>query len=65
MRQSYIAAGSTRDPLFFYSLAALLYLVLTTLSLKLFNKMEKKYKGLLMDFELMLNSLPKLLSATL
>jgi len=44
MRQSYIAAGSTRDPLFFYSLAALLYLVLTTLSLKLFNKMEKKYK---------------------
>ena len=44
MRQSYIAAGSTRDPLFFYSLAALLYLVLTTFSLKLFNKMEKKYK---------------------
>ena len=29
MRQSYIAAGSTRDPLFFYSFAALLYLVLT------------------------------------
>ncbi|OCW83664.1 ABC transporter permease, partial [Pelagibacteraceae bacterium GOM-A4] len=26
MRQSYIAAGSTRDPLFFYSFAALLYL---------------------------------------
>ena len=44
MRQSYIAAGSTRDPLFFYSLAAVLYLVLTILSLKLFNKMEKKYK---------------------
>ena len=29
MRQSYIAAGSTRDPLFFYSFAALLYLILT------------------------------------
>jgi len=44
MRQSYISAGSTRDPLFFYSLAAVLYLVLTIISLKLFNKMEKKYK---------------------
>ena len=29
MRQSYIAAGSTRDPLFFYSFAAVLYLLLT------------------------------------
>ena len=28
MRQSYIAAGSTRDPLFFYSFAAILYLLL-------------------------------------
>ena len=27
MRQSYIAAGSTRDPLFFYSFAAVLYLL--------------------------------------
>ena len=44
MRQSYIAAGSTRDPLFFYSLAAVLYLVLTIVSLKFFNKIEKKYK---------------------
>ena len=43
MRQSYIAAGSTRDPLFFYSFAAVLYLFLTFLSLKLFNKLEKKY----------------------
>ena len=43
MRQSYIAAGSTRDPLFFYSFAAVLYLLLTFLSLKLFNKLEKKY----------------------
>jgi len=43
MRQSYIAAGSTRDPLFFYSFAAILYLLLTFLSLKLFNKLEKNY----------------------
>ena len=43
MRQSYIAAGSTRDPLFFYSFAAILYLFLTFLSLKLFNKLEKHY----------------------
>ena len=33
MRQSYIAAGSTRDPLFFYSFAALLYLILTFISI--------------------------------
>ena len=37
MRQSYIAAGSTRDPLFFYSFAAVLYLLLTFLSMKLIN----------------------------
>jgi len=43
MRQSYIAAGSTRDPLFFYSFAAILYLFLTFLSLKLFNNLEKHY----------------------
>ena len=43
MRQSYIAAGSTRDPLFFYSFAALLYLMLTYLSLKFINKLEKNY----------------------
>jgi len=43
MRQSYVAAGSTRDPLFFYSFAAILYLFLTFLSLKLFNKLEKNY----------------------
>ena len=43
MRQSYIAAGSTRDPLFFYSFAAVLYLFLTFLSLQLFNKLEKNY----------------------
>jgi len=43
MRQSYIAAGSTRDPLFFYSFAAVLYLLLTFLSMKLFNRLEKNY----------------------
>ena len=43
MRQSYVAAGSTRDPLFFYSFAAILYLMLTFLSMKLINKLEIKY----------------------
>ena len=43
MRQSYIAAGSTRDPLFFYSWAAVLYLMLTYLSMKFINKLEAKY----------------------
>ena len=43
MRQSYIAAGSTRDPLFFYSFAAVLYLSLTFLSMKLINRLELKY----------------------
>ena len=38
MRQSYVAAGSTRDPLFFYSFAAVLYLFLTFLSMKLINR---------------------------
>jgi octopine/nopaline transport system permease protein len=43
MRQSYVAAGSTRDPLFFYSCAAVLYLMLTYLSMKFINKLELKY----------------------
>ena len=43
MRQSYSAAGSTRDPLFFYSFAAVLYLMLTFLSMKIINKLEAKY----------------------
>jgi octopine/nopaline transport system permease protein len=43
MRQSYVAAGSTRDPLFFYSVAAVLYLFLTFISMKLINKLELKY----------------------
>ncbi|MDC3030299.1 ABC transporter permease subunit, partial [Candidatus Pelagibacter sp.] len=42
MRQSYVAAGSTRDPLFFYSFAAVLYLILTFLSMKLINRLEVK-----------------------
>jgi octopine/nopaline transport system permease protein len=32
MRQSFIAAGSTREPFLFYTVAAVLYLALTTLS---------------------------------
>ena len=43
MRQSYIAAGSTRDPLFFYSFAAVLYLLLTYLIMKLINRLEVRY----------------------
>ena len=43
MRQSYIAAGSTRNPLFFYIFAAVIYLILTTCSLKFLNKLERKY----------------------
>ena len=43
MRQSYVAAGSTRDPLFFYSFAAVLYLLLTFLSMKLINRLEVKF----------------------
>ena len=43
MRQSYIAAGSTRDPLFFYSFAAILYLLLTFVSMKLINRLEIKF----------------------
>ena len=43
MRQSYIAAGSTRDPLLFYSFAAVLYLLLTFISMKFLNRLEKIY----------------------
>ena len=45
MRQSYIASGVTRNPLLFYCFAAFLYLILTTISLKYFNKLEKKYNN--------------------
>ena len=43
MRQSYIASGVTRNPLLFYCVAAFLYLILTTVSLRYFNKLENKY----------------------
>jgi len=43
MRQSYMAAGFTRNPLFFYLFAGFLYLILTTFSMHIFNKLEKKY----------------------
>ena len=43
MRQSYIAAGATRDPLLFYSFAAVLYLLLTFVSMKFLNRLEKNY----------------------
>ena len=43
MRQSYVAAGSTRDPLFFYCFAAILYLMLTYISMKIINRLEIKY----------------------
>ena len=43
MRQSYIAAGSTRDPLFFYTFAGVIYLILTFLSMRLINRMEASY----------------------
>ena len=43
MRQSYIAAGSTRDPLLFYSFAAVLYLLLRFISMKFLNRLEKNY----------------------
>ena len=33
----------TRDPLLFYSVAALIYLILTFLSMKLINRLEVKY----------------------
>ncbi len=44
MRQSRIAAGATRDPLFFYSIAALIFLMLTFLSMRLINRLELKYR---------------------
>lgn len=45
MRQSRIASAFTRDPLFFYSIAGLIFLILTFLSMKLINKFEAKYKN--------------------
>lgn len=41
LRQSQVASGSTRQPFVFYTAAAALYLLLTTLSTWTFNKAEK------------------------
>ena len=41
LRQSQVASGSTRQPFVFYSAAAALYLVLTSLSTWTFNKAER------------------------
>lgn len=43
MRQSSVAARSTREPFVFYLVAALLFLVMTTFSTVLFQKAEKFY----------------------
>lgn len=43
MRQSSVAARSTREPFVFYVVAALLYLVMTTFSTVLFQKAERYY----------------------
>ncbi len=41
MRATHLAAGATRQPFLFYSTAAVLYLVLTSLSTVLFNRAEQ------------------------
>ncbi|PPR43110.1 MAG: Octopine transport system permease protein OccQ, partial [Alphaproteobacteria bacterium MarineAlpha5_Bin11] len=47
MRQTKVAANTTHSPFTFYLTAAVLYLVLTTFSSKVFNKMESySNKGL-------------------
>lgn len=42
MRQAAVAAGSTRQPFIFYAAAAVLYLLLTTVSTALFDRAEKR-----------------------
>ncbi len=42
MRTSLVAAGSTREPLLFFSAAIVLYLVLTSLSGVVFNRLERR-----------------------
>lgn len=41
MRTAHLAAGSTRNPFLFYSLAAMLYLLLTSVSTALFARAER------------------------
>ena len=43
MRQSYIAAGSTRDPLLFLFFCSSFISIAYFLSMKLINKLEVKY----------------------
>jgi octopine/nopaline transport system permease protein len=43
MRQAHVASGSTRNPFLFLVTAAILYLILTTISNKFFQKAESKY----------------------
>jgi arginine/ornithine transport system permease protein len=38
-----LAAGATREPFTFYCVAAVLYLVITTISILLFRKLEQRY----------------------
>lgn len=40
MRQAFVASGSTKQPIVFFMSAAVLYLALTSLSNKVFNRME-------------------------
>ncbi|MDG5495365.1 ABC transporter permease subunit [Niveispirillum sp. BGYR6] len=42
MRQAYVASGSTRQPFFFYLVAALIYLVMTTLSETGFRALSRR-----------------------
>lgn len=41
MRMAHVAAGSTREPFLFYATAAVLYLLLTTVSTMLFERAER------------------------
>ena len=41
MRMAHVAAGSTREPFLFYATAAVLYLILTTVSTALFERAER------------------------
>jgi len=40
MRQAHVASGSTYSPFTFYVAAAFLYLILTTFSNRIFNRLE-------------------------
>ncbi|MGF1561750.1 MAG: ABC transporter permease [Geminicoccaceae bacterium] len=42
MRQSHIAAGSTRQPFLFFTIAAILFLILTSMSNVVFHRLETR-----------------------